>query len=577
MTGQITCLRLTDVDALDADVVGAKAAGLARALQAGLPVLPGVVVPVEAAAPVIEAVRALLVDGQLGRVRRAAMAVQPDGALVATVIAAAAPLGPSLVVRSSSPMEGDGVWSGAFSSLVGVAPDELPTALRACLASAFSPDAMERAEHQGVPVDALALAVLVQPEIVPDLGGTARVDGTGRVSIAATSGPMRALMEGWVEGKNATVAASGQIVDSQLPPSTVEAVAQLVRTTAERLGHDSVEWATVDGEVWLLQSLRSRATSTTSVATTPVMAAHATPLALALALLTQQYPGPLGEELILPWAVACPDLAARDAHPALDHLDLRDRLARVRAVVNELSVRLWGGSPRAAQEEASRTLRQLRGTDPGQALDRIEALPAPSETQVLALQADLARLREDLVAGALVTDVPSFWRLTLEQLEAAVSGRPVARADRLGVGRWEPFVHAVVRATGCRYDGVAASPGAAAGPVHVVDDLWNQPPPIGRYVLVATSPIPALSPLLWNAAGLITRGGSGHAHLLEFAAAIGVPSVVGVPVPRLEQGGGWFAAVDGDGGEVWLARAERALTAGSQAVENAMPTRHEPT
>lgn len=555
------CLSLQDPAATSRTVVGAKAAGLARARAAGLRVLPGVILPVTTARPVVEAVRPLLAQGQLGRVRRAAMMVDPAPHVVDEIRAAVVDWDGPLIVRSSSPLEGDGVWSGAFSSLLDVSPDEVATAVRACWGSAFSPDAMHRASHQGVEVDDLALAVLVQPQVHPDVGGTARVDGTGRVMISATQGPLKALMEGWVEGEIVTVAAGGEVSDTAVSPDVVADVAKLVRTTAEHVGHDFVEWAAVDGELWLLQSLRSRTTMTATEATTHVTPAHATDQALDLALLTQSCPGVLGEELVLPWAAACPGALADDGEAATDALAGPDRVARVRAAANELVARLWGGTPRAAREEALRTLRQLRGTDPGPALDRLASLPRPSDTHVDAVRADLLRLRDELVASGLVSDPDAFWRLRLDELDAAVEGRPVRTADRIGVGRWEPFLHAVVRATGEARDGTPAAPGAGAGPVHVVDDVWGQPPPTGRYVLVATSPIPALSQLLWNAAGLVTRGGSGHAHLLEFAASIGVPSVVGVATPHLEPGTSWFAAVDGDCGIAAFARANRVPTA----------------
>lgn len=547
-------LSLDDPRSQQVDLAGAKAAGLARAAAAGLPVLPGVVVTTpEASRHVLDVVRPLAAQGRLGRLRRAAMAVEPDTDLVTQLRDAVAALGSALIVRSSSPLEGDGVWSGAFSSLVGVSVDDLPTALRACWGSAWSPDAMERAEHAGVALDDLALAVLVQPELRPDLGGTARVRADGHVMIAATDGPLRALMEGWVEGRTASVTAADVRDDGGLPSDVVQTVADLARATRAALGHDLIEWASVGRDVHLLQAMTSRVPPG-AVSVEQPSSAHGTPTAVRVAMLAHRFPGPLGEELVLPWAVSCRDALGPAVAPARDALDPKARLARVRSTANALVAQLWGGgSPRSARESALRTFRQLRGTDPEPALRRIEALRAPSAGVVDALRADLARLESDVAGRGLLAPTSSLWQLTLEQVDDLVAGRPVVAADRLGVGRWEPFLHAVVQSTGQMHRGTPVAAGAGAGPVHVVDDIWRQEPPRGRYVLVATSPIPPLSPLLWNAAALVTRGGSAAAHLLEFAGAIGVPSVIGVSLPPLHDDG-WFAAVDGDSGVVAMAR-----------------------
>jgi hypothetical protein len=66
------CLDLTDARAADTDVAGAKAAYLARARAAGLPVLPGVVVPVTESAGVVQAACQALADGGPSRARLAA-------------------------------------------------------------------------------------------------------------------------------------------------------------------------------------------------------------------------------------------------------------------------------------------------------------------------------------------------------------------------------------------------------------------------------------------------------------------------------------------------------------------------
>jgi phosphoenolpyruvate-protein kinase (PTS system EI component) len=59
--------------------------------------------------------------------------------------------------------------------------------------------------------------------------------------------------------------------------------------------------------------------------------------------------------------------------------------------------------------------------------------------------------------------------------------------------------------------------------------------------------VPHLSQLIWDAAGLVTDGGSAAAHVFESARSLGVPAVCGVdPGGDLDQ----IVAVDGYSGVV---------------------------
>src|SRR5262249_57758391 len=98
-----------------------------------------------------------------------------DGALAAERRRAVAGLGGRVIARSSSPLEADPRWSGAFSSVAEVGPDDVVAAVRSCWASAFAVDPLGRLEACGLPPEALELAVLLQPEIRPEAGGVARV------------------------------------------------------------------------------------------------------------------------------------------------------------------------------------------------------------------------------------------------------------------------------------------------------------------------------------------------------------------------------------------------------------------
>jgi phosphoenolpyruvate synthase/pyruvate phosphate dikinase len=223
--------------------IGVKAAGLARALRAGLPVLPGCVVPVglgkSAMGAGAEAIRA----HGVGAGRMAVLGLALDTGLVAELTSAVDALGGRVIVRSSSPLEGDGWWAGAFSSVKGVGREDVGSAVRSCWASAFAVDPLRRLEECGLGLEDLELAVLVQPEIVPEAGGVARV-GNGSVTVEGVRGHPGALLSGW---------AAAEPVDAGIAAD----VAELAGRVYAEIGDDAIEWAACDGQVWLLQSQRS--------------------------------------------------------------------------------------------------------------------------------------------------------------------------------------------------------------------------------------------------------------------------------------------------------------------------------
>src|SRR5206468_3571404 len=187
-----------------AGLVGAKAARLARAAGAGLPVLPGWAVPVAEGRPALSAGAAAVRRGRPAAARRAVLGYRLVGALAAQLREAVAGLGGRVIVRSSSPLESDPRWSGAFSSVAEVGPDDAVTAVRSCWASAFAVDPLGRLDACGLPAEALELGVLIQPEIRPEAGGVTRVtpaaDGeSAEVTVEGVSGHPGALLSGWAE------------------------------------------------------------------------------------------------------------------------------------------------------------------------------------------------------------------------------------------------------------------------------------------------------------------------------------------------------------------------------------------
>lgn len=230
--------------------VGFKAARLATALRAGLPVLPGWVVPVLEGQRVTGIGADAVRDRGAAAGRMAVLAEPLEPALVAELRAVVDGLGGRVIVRSSSPLEGDGRWAGAFSSVTGVGREDVAAAVRSCWASAFAMDPLRRLEEYGLGLEALGLGVLVQPEIVPEAGGVARAEN-GSVSVEGVRGHPGALLSGWAEG------ARDDELARLVGPGVVAEAAALADRVHALLGDDAIEWAACDGRVWLLQSLRS--------------------------------------------------------------------------------------------------------------------------------------------------------------------------------------------------------------------------------------------------------------------------------------------------------------------------------
>src|SRR6185312_5018154 len=102
--------------AADPAIVGQKAAGLARATAAGLPVLPGWVLPLDESAPAIAAGVAALGDGGGPAALLAATRIALPARVAGELERVADAMGTSAVVRSSTTADGDGRWAGAFAS-----------------------------------------------------------------------------------------------------------------------------------------------------------------------------------------------------------------------------------------------------------------------------------------------------------------------------------------------------------------------------------------------------------------------------------------------------------------------------
>ncbi|MGF1664527.1 MAG: PEP/pyruvate-binding domain-containing protein [Kineosporiaceae bacterium] len=254
----------------DADTCGAKAAALGTLLRAGLPVPDGFVLP-------FAAYRSRTVD-------------------LAELGSALARLGPTAVaVRSSATGEDSGSASaaGQYESTLAVrGTPAAAAAIRSCWASLQAPRATAYRARLGTDRPATgsagaspAMAVLVQRHIDADVSGvmitTDGPDGDTVIECARGLGP--SVVGGTVTpdtyrvgpGGTVTLVAGdqrtrldrvdGRLASREVPdaargmPSLDDATAHRLAAVGERaaavLGApQDVEWALVDGEIWLLQA-----------------------------------------------------------------------------------------------------------------------------------------------------------------------------------------------------------------------------------------------------------------------------------------------------------------------------------
>jgi phosphohistidine swiveling domain-containing protein len=303
----------------------------------------------------------------VGTGRVAVLSLILDAALVSELRDVVDGLGGRVIVRSSSPLEGDPRWAGAFSSVTGVGAGDVATGVRSCWASAFAVDPLRRLDAYGLPLEALELAVLLQPEITPEAGGLARTKpgpGAGPgVIIEGVRGHPGPLLSGWARGAAARVgdtgpgAAEDGGLAALIGPGTVADVAGLADRICAELGDDVIEWAVSDGKVWLLQSGRSAPSAgpaaTPPGALAPVAAATAasgTGMAAIAALIHQR-----GTRV--PAQPAAPGTAAGPLLPCRPHespaRDCRDAILLVDQPQPALAPLLFGARGIIAQAGAA--------------------------------------------------------------------------------------------------------------------------------------------------------------------------------------------------------------------------------
>jgi phosphohistidine swiveling domain-containing protein len=239
-------------DAGDASLTGAKAANLAIARCAGLPVLAGMVLTTAWDHRGWSHPSRLHADD--GPAWTAWCRMSDDGRR-------------PVVVRSSSTNE-----DGDTSSMAGVFTSVLDVSDRMSFVQAV--DEVLASARSGL-ITGAPMAVLVQPQLSPRWGGVLfgadPISGrTDRLLLSACEGRPDRLVSGLDDGWTATLSPRGRVVRAEpaegalgIPSRALRTLAQLAKRAAAAFGGpQDIEWAIdADGSVWLLQS-RSITTAT---------------------------------------------------------------------------------------------------------------------------------------------------------------------------------------------------------------------------------------------------------------------------------------------------------------------------
>ncbi|HZD17782.1 MAG TPA: PEP/pyruvate-binding domain-containing protein, partial [Actinomycetota bacterium] len=408
-------LQLADDPARDPAVVGGKAAGLARAFAAGFPVLPGWVLPLGESAQVLRTGGSMLRRSGPAAACLAVADHPLDASLMRELGRLAERLGTSAIVRSSTLQDVDPAWAGAFATYADVSSDALPVAIRGCWASALSRDVLARSSAMGVDRGRLRVAVLLQPWVAFEAGGTAEVEPDGGVRVTSAAGPPGRLVAGRTAGAVARVTPAG--VEGDPPPNLDPGVVPEIASLARESG-GTLEWGYADGRVWLLQVGRAPAAIRPTIRAPRRASWALPPMATRLASLATRYPGPLGDRFVLPWAPALTRVPAPDPFVVRD---LRGALSEARELAGVLTTRAWGSPPALAEREAADALRSILGDDPDAGLQRLSRLRPVDPASAARLVGLVHGLGRALAERGILSSAELVWRLSVEELERAVS------------------------------------------------------------------------------------------------------------------------------------------------------------
>jgi phosphohistidine swiveling domain-containing protein len=560
----IDVLAIDSARCRDPAVVGAKAARLARARAAGLPVPDSMVVPCAASGPVLAAAAQIAARHGIHAGRLEVMSADRTG--LAELVPQTRPLGAVLAVRSSSPREDEPDLAGAYGSMIGVRPEEFPTAVLSVWASALLDRATEGPTEPETPL----IGVLVQRELAPVFAGTAEILADESAEVIMTAGSAAGLMAGWEPGQRSVVSPSA---DAPPPPADSEAEAALLAAalaweTAAKLGDNLIEWALAAGRIWLLQTRRVERARPAPRTGSPVGSA-ATFRALARAT---RYPGELAERWMLPWVVAW-DRGFPTAEVLGAQLDQAQAAAwqQLREASDQLTAQVWKTPVSHSELVADQVRAGLRAGSLGQA--ELSRLAAPDPALVARFAAAAWCLTAHLQHRGAIASASQFWALPAD-IGPLLSGSPPtdshARSLRAALA-WEPYLYEGVMALGHRLAGRPVSAGTGCGRAVLASQVTKAGELTARTVLVAEYPAVRYAQLLMGAAGLVTNAGSGAAHLMTVARSLGVPAVVECDLTSLiRERAATYVAVDGEHGEVGVL-ADPAATPECVAMASAGP------
>ncbi|MCQ3803261.1 MAG: PEP-utilizing enzyme [bacterium] len=554
---------LDQADAQDAALVGAKASRLAAARARGLPVLNGLVVPVEVGGPVVRAGEAALRSTDNSGAARSAVFNHPPPSLLQDLAEEAQQLGDSLVVRSSSLAESEGIWAGAFSSYVGVKPEELTQGVMGCWASVFSPGTLKRGQVTETSPRQVGMAVLIQPEIRPSCGGVATVADDGTVTVVSARGHPAGLMAGWERGHVAIVNARGEVQADSSPPGTrlLRVIADLTTATAEKIRCNHIEWLeSQEGRVHLVQAQPNGDARVEQISRpAPDPAQRTQPWMGGAVRMMIRYPGPVGEQLVWPWAIGLEDLSPAPSEP--DRKTVATLVENLRQGAALLMSERWGGPETLADFVGAWSA--FRNGDSSSLVDLIGGHRSVDRLLGAAHLRNLQDLGQALTAAGVIPHPGWVWHLDPNRLDQPSPSRQ-SPMRRIGATPWDAWIYGVVTSQGESITGIPAAGGWGVGRLRSIrnpDDATRFSP---REVIAVSHPIGNIAPLLWNASGLVTSEGSPGAHLFEVAKWLGVPAVCGVDFSRLagetQIRSGWqdylTVAVDGGRGHITFTRSK---------------------
>ena len=241
--------------------MGGKAATLAELKRAGFPVPEGVVVTTEALAQA-------LASADVGADARSedVEAIPLPADLGAELSAAIEQLGPGPFAVRSSGVDEDlpgASYAGLYETVLNVAAEDVPDAVRHCWASAFS-QRVEAYRQSSGSAGQVAMAVLILPMVPADAAGVAfSADPISGDRGTAVVSAVRGLGERLVSGQASPdewVVRDGEARPRAEPEGAIDAatatkVAELARRTERHRGTpQDIEWALAGADLVLLQA-----------------------------------------------------------------------------------------------------------------------------------------------------------------------------------------------------------------------------------------------------------------------------------------------------------------------------------